>query len=98
MMSRPRGFALIVNNIEFLGDPGSKREGAEKDTIHLRQLLEQMGFVVTVEENVGKYDLIDNQNGIIKRFLDKFNENSVDACVVAVMSHGKVIKMYRVKP
>ncbi|CAL8094579.1 unnamed protein product [Orchesella dallaii] len=89
MMSRPRGFALIVNNIEFLGDPQSRRDGAEKDSVHLQQLLEQLGFQVLVRHNVRKQELIHHETGIIKRFLDQFRSVNVDAAIVAIMSHGK---------
>lgn len=90
MMSRPKGYALIINNIEFLGDYAAKRDGADKDTSHLHQLLEQLGFDVMIRRNVKKQDLIHPETGIIKRFLDQFRTNNVDACVVAIMSHGKV--------
>lgn len=54
MKSRPRGLALIVNNIEFLGDPASRREGAEYDSVNLQTLLVEMGYDVTLAENVTK--------------------------------------------
>lgn len=90
MMSRPRGFALIINNIEFLGDESSKREGAEKDTAHLHELLLQLGFEVMIRHNVKKVELIHHETGILKKFLDQFKTKAVDACIVAIMSHGKV--------
>lgn len=72
-----------------MGDIEAKREGAEKDSDNLRELLVQLGFEVMIRHNVRKKDLTDPETGIIKRFLDQFKEKNVDACIVAIMSHGK---------
>lgn len=89
MMSKPRGFALIINNINFLGDSRAKREGAEKDTAHLEQLLQQLGFDVVIRHDVKKRELLERGNGIIEKFINQFCTKPVDACIVAIMSHGK---------
>lgn len=54
MKSSPRGLALIINNIEFLGDPDAKRNGAQYDSVNLENLFTQMGYKVILVENVKK--------------------------------------------
>jgi len=90
MMSNPKGFALIINNIEFEGDIDNeyRRVGAEKDSVQLRNLLVALGFQVYVHHNVHKDELINPNNGIFNRFKQRFENANVDCCVVAVMSHG----------
>ncbi len=53
MASKPKGFALIINNINFEGNPEPRR-GSEFDEKNLRRLLEKLGFDVTVILEVKK--------------------------------------------
>ena len=87
-MSRPRGFALILNNIDFIGDPSARRDGGEIDSNNLFALLTQLHFEVTKLENVKKDDLLKPHTGHISKFLDQFKVKNVDCCIVVVMSHG----------
>lgn len=48
----PRGMALILNFEEFNCDVVSRRVGSEKDVIHLDQLLQQLGYSVTIKSNL----------------------------------------------
>lgn len=54
MTSRPRGFALIINVIDFDGNPDLKRIGAETDSNNLKALLEQLDYKVYVIINPKK--------------------------------------------
>lgn len=49
---KPRGFALILNFEEFVGDIVSRRIGSEKDVIHLDKLLQQLGYEVRICSNL----------------------------------------------
>ncbi|CAG7717488.1 unnamed protein product [Allacma fusca] len=85
MMLKPRGFALIINNIKFASeDIGKFRSGAEYDTIHLKKLFEAFDFEVTFRHNITRDDL----DNVFDEFIRKFELTSVNACFVAVMSHG----------
>lgn len=86
-MSNPRGFALIINNLEFASDPNITRAGAEQDSDNLRTILGNLHFQVTVRHNVQKTALL-REDGIIDKFLCQFEATDVDCCIVAVMSHG----------
>lgn len=90
MMSKPRGFALIMNNIDFPNDPNAKRTGAEHDSENLRLLCQDLGFHTTVRHNVTRNDLKHPTEGILRKFRDQFlpGHEDVDACLVAIMSHG----------
>jgi len=46
MTSRRRGYALIINNINFSDDDYPVRNGAENDEVRLTDLLEQLYFTV----------------------------------------------------
>jgi hypothetical protein len=88
MMSNPRGYALIINNIKFIGDPEATRGGAEKDSTELQNLLLALGFEVILHHDVTVNDLMNSETGIFKTFKEKFERIPVDCCVVAIMSHG----------
>jgi len=89
MMSKPRGFACIVSNTSFRGDPDSYRKGAHTDAMCLLHLFEALGFNVTQYENVTKDELTNPENGILTKFLSQFGgETVVDCCMFAIMSHG----------
>lgn len=47
---KPRGQALILNYEKFTN--ASHRIGSEKDVIHLDQLLQQLGYDVTLKTNL----------------------------------------------
>ena len=47
---KPRGQALIINYDRFTN--ASPRIGSEKDVIHLDQLLQQLGYTVTLKTNL----------------------------------------------
>lgn len=82
MMTNPRGYALIINNIDFIGNPSASRTGAEKDTENLTQLFEALHFKVTSYHNVKKSTVFKH----IELFLDQFTIE--DCCIVVIMSHG----------
>jgi len=52
MKSKPRGLALVINNIHFEGDIEMKRVGGENDSENLRNLFEQLGYDVMLFTDV----------------------------------------------
>ena len=51
---KPRGQALIMNFEEFANQIVGRRIGSEKDVIHLDQLLQQLGYNVTIKSNLNR--------------------------------------------
>lgn len=89
MMSSPRGYCLIINNINFPSDPESIRTGAEYDSENLRLMFEELGFSTTVRLDQNKNDLTHYSKGIFAKFRAQFNSYPrVDAAVIVIMSHG----------
>jgi len=80
---KPRGQALIINYENFQNF--SPRIGSEKDVLYLDQLLQQLGYTVTLRTNLSK---VDTHEAI--ELYTKFDEHQyADSTVVALMSHGK---------
>ena len=50
MRSNPRGFVLIICNIEYM--TLNRRTGAEHDATNLEKLFTEMGFAVTLKLNL----------------------------------------------
>ena len=46
MGSKPRGYFLMINNVEFTNNIEKTRKGSEVDEQNLKDLFEQLGFVV----------------------------------------------------
>jgi len=84
MESKPRGLALIINNIEF-PKQGSRRDGAEKDDPALKALLEGLGFTVAVDE---KNKTAEEMWNLIKDFANHPGHANADCSVVSIMTHG----------
>lgn len=52
MTSKPRGYALIVNNINFEDEEHyPTRKGAENDEIAMQEMLRQFYFIVETHRN-----------------------------------------------
>ncbi|EEB16591.1 Caspase-3 precursor, putative [Pediculus humanus corporis] len=86
MDSNPRGFALIVNNIDFDDSEEYKtRYGADNDEYRLKLLLEQLFYVVEVHRNKTKKEMLE----ITNRFSQRDELNECDSVVVTFMSHGE---------
>lgn len=81
-----KGEALIINITQF--DHLEERKGAEHDTIHMRDLWNDLGFKVTEKEGrIEKATL----EVTLKAFQDKLESDAdgIKACVVYIGSHGE---------
>ncbi|XP_047113086.1 caspase-2 [Schistocerca piceifrons] len=85
MLSHPKGYALIINNIQFLENIEPERRGAEIDERNLKDLLEGLGYDVSIYNDLC-YKEMERK---IEEFTKLEGHKSVDSCVVAVMSHGR---------
>ncbi|CAG0915895.1 unnamed protein product [Notodromas monacha] len=85
MMSKPRGYALIMNNEVFDYELELKtRTGSEVDVMSLKDVLEQCDFKVEIHRNKHSGDM----KRILKNFASKAEHAHVDATMVVIMSHG----------
>lgn len=82
---KPRGQALIMNFEEFANQIVGRRIGSEKDVIHLDQLLQQLGYNVTIKSNLNRKEALEE----LEMFTKCEEHATADSTVVAVMSHGK---------
>ncbi|XP_036368018.1 caspase-8 isoform X3 [Octopus sinensis] len=81
MESVPRGYCVIINNIEFAG--GSQRLGAKVDEDELQKLFEKFQFTVKIHKNLSSNEM--------KECLKKYrNENHklYDCFACFILSHG----------
>ena len=82
MQCEPKhGKALIINNVKF--DGKNDRHGSNKDMESLKDILQQLHYVVQVEENLTQANM--------KAVMIKHAE-SVDICdsyICCILSHGK---------
>jgi len=79
---KPRGQALIINYYNF---PQAQRKGSEKDVILLDQLLQQLGYTVTLKTNLNLAETEEE----IDLYKKKEGHKNADSTIVALMSHGK---------
>jgi hypothetical protein len=83
MTARPRGYCLIVNNVDFEGDIFPKRKGSDEDAIRFDQIFKQLGFETIIARNL-----------TAEKMRNKFKELSAackpehDALFIFILSHG----------
>ncbi|XP_051750962.1 caspase-22 isoform X2 [Ctenopharyngodon idella] len=82
MDSNPRGLCIIINNENFK-NPKKKRNGSQKDVDSLKDLFEDLGFRVEIEE--------DQTASEIKELMINYSKDRHhgDCFVCCVMSHGR---------
>lgn len=85
MVATPRGLALIINN-ETFACPSfyTQRYGSAADTACLRSLFEQLGFTVTVAQNLTRNETLIK----IIEFSDLLDHSEANMAIVCISSHG----------
>ncbi|KAH7709269.1 cell death protein CED-3, partial [Aphelenchoides avenae] len=87
--SRPKGLALIINNVHFARS--SHREGSHVDKARFRQTMVNLEYdVLEAAENLPAQAMLD----VARRFATDARHSSCHNCVVAVMTHGDYDKLY----
>ncbi|GLV44507.1 Death regulator Nedd2-like caspase [Carabus blaptoides fortunei] len=88
MRGKIRGAYLGINNMEFINNIQSFRNGAQVDEENLKDLFKQMGFNISTYRNQTYLDM--------KRTIKDFSSASTnpvikraDCLVIAIMSHGE---------
>ncbi|XP_061163366.1 caspase-6-like [Saccostrea echinata] len=103
MGRKPRGRVLVINNKIFFGplekdDVGMKRvtltnrEGTDKDEEKIKEVFEQMNFVVDVFLDKKGEDIKD----ILRREVEKDIHRTADCFVLVIMTHGTTGAIYGV--
>lgn len=87
MKSSPRGFALIISNVTF--DPRAApdldpRKGGEVDDEVLRKVFTELDYLVTVQRDLSAQGM----RTCIENFSRRPDHQTVDSCVVCLLSHG----------
>jgi caspase-like apoptosis-related cysteine protease len=85
MISRPRGYWVIINNSDFEENRYESRKGSEKDAKRMEEVASELGFDVKSKTNLTADEMYDFLMALSKE------EDLVkhDAIVVQVMSHGE---------
>ncbi|OXA53399.1 caspase-2 [Folsomia candida] len=89
MSSKPRGVALIMNNM-FEKKKGEKRinsprDGCEHDEKYMGNLFQQLGFNTFVAKNVAKDRIV----AVMEKYRSLITEE-MDCFVFVIMSHGQL--------
>ncbi|XP_035528546.1 caspase-2 isoform X2 [Morone saxatilis] len=87
MNSSPRGFALVISNVTF--DPCAApdldpRKGGEVDDEVLRKVFTELDYLVTVHRDLTAQGM----RTCIETFCRRADHQTVDSCVVCLLSHG----------
>ena len=83
MSNSPRGYCLIINNINFESEAFPKRNGSEIESQRLKQVFNELDFNVNEFNDIRAEEIVCQ----LKRFCKKDQRNS-DAFIVFVLSHG----------
>ena len=85
----PRGFCLIINNIDFdhpFKEVKEKmfRYGSKVDADNLEKLFKSLLFAVQVKENLTSFQM----KAELENFSSQFTKDH-QMCIVIILSHGK---------
>lgn len=53
MISKPRGYLFVINNVEFVNNILDRRKGALVDEKNLSELFREFGYIVESHRNEG---------------------------------------------
>ncbi|KAL9971086.1 hypothetical protein ACROYT_G023572 [Oculina patagonica] len=82
MKSSPRGKCIIINNDQF-HNVAYNRDGAKHDEKRLKDLFEELGFVVDVRRNLTRDEINKTSKDVAAE-----DHSNFDAFVFIIMSHG----------
>ncbi|XP_074539239.1 caspase-2 isoform X6 [Halichoeres trimaculatus] len=87
MKSSPRGYALVISNVTFNPHTApdlDPRKGGEVDDEVLRKVFTELDYVVTVHRDLSAQGM----RTCIENFSRQPDHQTVDSCVVCLLSHG----------
>ncbi|NXN50218.1 CASP9 protein, partial [Rynchops niger] len=80
----PCGHCLILNNVEFSRDTNlSTREGSNVDCKKLEKRFKSLHFDVLIRQNLKAQEMVSELQKLAQR-----NHNTLDCCIVVILSHG----------
>ncbi|XP_059807946.1 caspase-9 [Hypanus sabinus] len=84
MNASPRGYCLIINNVDFYPDSNLKsRLGSDVDSQNVENLFEKLCFKVIVKKNLTKQCMLNELESLARK-----DHTNLDCCVVVILSHG----------
>ncbi|XP_062889028.1 caspase-9 isoform X2 [Mobula hypostoma] len=84
MDANPRGYCLIINNVDFHPDSNLKsRLGSDVDCKSVENLFEKLSFKVIVKKNLTKECMLNELKSLASK-----DHTHFDCCVVVILSHG----------
>ncbi|XP_068426788.1 caspase-2 isoform X2 [Clinocottus analis] len=87
MNSSPRGFALVISNVTFdlcAAPDLDPRKGGEVDDEVLRKVFTELDYLVTVHRDLTAQGM----RTCIENFCRRPDQQTMDSCVVCLLSHG----------
>ena len=82
MVNYPRGKCIVINNLTF-DEETSERLGAKHDEDRLKDLFEELGFVVEIKRNLTRDEMYK-----LAKDVAADDHSNFDAFVLIIMSHG----------
>ncbi|XP_069774957.1 caspase-9-like isoform X1 [Narcine bancroftii] len=84
MDTSPRGYCLIINNVEFHPNSGLKcRLGSDVDCKSVQNLFEKLCFKTIVRKNLTKQHMLEELKSLARK-----DHTHLDCCAVVILSHG----------
>ena len=84
MKNSPRGFCVIINNVNFDNNPEKKRVGSDVDARNLTETFSRFDFTVVVRKDCSANEMV----LIAEEFASK-DHSRFDCFVFVVLSHGE---------
>jgi hypothetical protein len=91
MAARPRGFCLIINNVDFIDPSYPRRSGSDQESNRLTDVFFQLYFHVIQRRNLGYSEMLATLNAIASHP----DLSRHDALCVIILSHGSSGKIKR---
>ncbi|XP_051895533.1 caspase-9 isoform X2 [Pristis pectinata] len=84
MDANPRGYCLIINNVDFYPDSDLKcRLGSDIDCERVQNLFKKLYFKTIVRKNLTKHHMLKELRSLACK-----DHANFDCCVVVILSHG----------
>ncbi|RWS31934.1 cell death protein 3-like protein [Leptotrombidium deliense] len=85
MTANPRGYCLLINNVDFEKDHHKQRLHSSDDANKLQETFQWLGFIVKREDNLTAEQMV----AFLRKYAKSKDElKSHDAIVVIILTHG----------
>jgi len=97
MQSHPRGYCLIINNVNFDNECFEERLGSDADAKRLDEVFHELGFEVYLKRNKNAREMRELCDKMVQKINLKYkssNSRPMDAFVLIILSHGTENAVY----